>query len=551
MHETKTETAERTDYLRPLRARWWMIVIIALVAAVGTYRYYAGKPVVYVASTDLYMQSNSAANLLGQAANQSVDDPSFLQNQAILLRTEGVAVEAAKLLGYKGPAGALLGYVTASPLQGADFLVVTASAPNAFDAGRIANAFAQAYIATQETSSRQLALQSVQSLQKQIAALPNDASHANQRQQLLSQVSQLQLYQSAPPAPATQVQPAGLGSPIASNPKSHAIYGLALGLLIGAALAYALDALNRRIKRVEDIEPLYGASVIAKIPSAPRTACSADPAEGLQPPIAEAFRALRAALELRSTGLPDGERGVARLRTIMVTSATMGDGKSTVVRNLAMAYVEAGRRVAVVDCDLRRPDLAASLDLDPDPGLPEVLTGTAMTSDALRHVEVGGDEFAMLTRTRTSDSAELLSNLQSRDGRDVLTTYRNDRAVGGEPGLWVMPSSTPSWNPAAIFAGGRFEAVLQGLRAEHDIVILDTSPLAAVSDAAPLLPLVDGVLLVSRIKHTSTNAVADLKAVLAAVPDTEMIGVVANDVRARNPSYAYPYSTPRASGESA
>jgi hypothetical protein len=171
----------------------------------------------------------------------------------------------------------------------------------------------------------------------------------------------------------------------------------------------------------------------------------------------------------------------------------------------------------------------------------------------MRHVEVAGDEVVTFARARRlvhPDGTEAPAGRDSGEGGGTLTRYGfgSDAQVTG-PGFWAMPSSTPSWNPAAIFAGGRFEAVLQGLRNEHDIVILDTSPLAVVSDAAPLLPLVDGVLLVSRIRQTPTTAVEELKAVLAAVPDTEVIGVVVNDVRARTAQYAYAHTHSRSYGE--
>ncbi len=82
---------------------------------------------------------------------------------------------------------------------------------------------------------------------------------------------------------------------------------------------------------------------------------------------------------------------------------------------------------------------------------------------------------------------------------------RNDK-----PELAVLPSSVPQWNPAAIFSAGGFEDVLRTLKADYDVVILDTSPLAAVSDAAPLLSMVDGVLIVARVKKSPVPAVREM-----------------------------------------
>jgi hypothetical protein len=95
MHDTNLDIAERPDYMRPLKARWWLIALIGLVAAVGTYRYYANKPVYYQASTDLYMKSTTATDLLAGGSGGATD-PNFLANQAVLLRTPGVATMAAR-----------------------------------------------------------------------------------------------------------------------------------------------------------------------------------------------------------------------------------------------------------------------------------------------------------------------------------------------------------------------------------------------------------------------------------------------------------------------
>lgn len=542
---------DRPNYLTPLKARWWLIAIIALVATVGTYRYYAAKPVSYFASTDLYMVPQSVQSILGQ---QGQTGTNFLSDQAFLIRTPAIADVAAHDLGYKGDPSALLGVIAVAPISGADVLTISATTANPVDAGRIANAFARAYISTQKASAQRLAAQSVKQLEQALSGMPQGVSHAAQRAQLASQIAQLQLYATSPTAPARQVTEAGPGAPSASNAKSHAIYGLALGVLFGAILAYALDAMSRRVKRLEDIEQLYGAAVVAKVPTASRRICATDPRLGLQSPFDEAFRGLRAALELRSmTQASDPEPDeFARLRTIMIASAAAGDGKSLVARNLALAYVEAGQRVAIVDCDLRRPELSRIFALDANPGLPDVLTGAAMTTDALRLVEVKGQPLPLLAPAASNGRTTAAKGSPIQPGNVTgATTFEGDLfaelAVADttlspqqtHPGLFVLPSSRPSANPAGLFAGGRLEAILHGLRGAFDVVILDTSPLAVVSDAAPLLPVVDGVLLVSRLEHSPTAAVEEMRSMLDAVPSAHIIGVVANDVRQRSGAYAY------------
>jgi Mrp family chromosome partitioning ATPase/capsular polysaccharide biosynthesis protein len=488
------------------------------------------------------MQGSNGAALTGGSTAQN--DPTYIANQAILLHTEGVAALAARYLGYRGDPGGLLGYVAASPQAGTDFMTVNAVAPNGIDAARIANAFARAYISTQQTNGRQIIAQAIKAQQARLESLPNDASHADQRNQVASIISGLQLQQSVPTAPATQVQPAVSGAPSQSSPKSHAIYALILGLVIGAALAYALDALDRRVKRTSDIEDLYGSPVVAKVPWVAPKVTRTDPREGLQPPLSESFRALRTSLELRSrpgssaNGSSNGS-GSGALRTILVASAVPGEGKSTIAQNLALAYLEAGHRVVIVDCDLRRPDLTKRFGVEPTPGLPEVLTGVASISDCLQTVHVANDGLETFVRARQGVREESMYLVASASRRDELALRPVAGTRSHEPELAILPSSPPTWNPAAAFTQGNVEGILRELRAEFDVVIVDSSPLAAVSDATPLLSLADGVLIVSRIKKSPIPAVREMLAVLENVPHNNVIGIVANDVRDRSGVYVY------------
>jgi receptor protein-tyrosine kinase len=544
MQDATNQATDFGDYLRPLRVRWWLIAIIALVAAIGTYRYYAGKPVIYTATTRLYMQPNQVA-LPGNTSNGF--DPSFIANQAILLRTPAVAAIAAKKIGWRGDPSVLLGYVSAVPEQGTDFMTISGVGTNAVDAARIANAFAQAYIANQTANTAQVIAQAIKGQQRNLAQIPQDAAHQLQREQLASGIAQLQLEQSTPTAPASQVQPAGLGVPSASDPTSHAIYGLILGLVIGIALSYALDALDRRIKRVPDVESAYDAPVLAKVPWAPPHVVNADPREGLPAALAEPFRALRTSLQLRphaSHSSNGNGVGAGHLQTILVASAVPDEGKSTVARNLALAYLEGGHRVVLVDCDLRRPDLTRSLRVDAVPGLPEVLTGVANVSEALQAVEIENDELPLIERVHEPVDEDALVLLGGGGHHEGLKTRRfivPDPSPSA-PQLSVLPSRTPPWNPTAIFGGDGIKDVLRKLRAQFDVVILDSSPLTVVSDAAPLVPLVDGVLLVGRVKKTTVPAVKDLKTMLTRLPHANVLGVVANDVRERSGTYVYSHA---------
>lgn len=547
MQDQKNETPESGgEYIRPLRRRWWLIAVIALVAAAGTYRYYSDKPVVYQSSTSLYMQPSSNA-VSGGGGNT---DPNFLANQAILLKTPAVAAVAAKNLGYHGNPSDLLGTISATPQSGTDFLNVTATASTPLLSAQLANAFARAYISTEQSANQSSISQALKAQERRLASTPQDNAHADQRDQIASLITQLELLQSVPAGTAKQVEPAAMGAPTSSSPTSHAIYGLILGLVIGIGLAYVLDALDRRIKVVSDVEPAYGSPVLVTVPSAPRRVCSADPRLGLQPPLAESFRSLRTTIQLGSGSTTLTRVPAGRAKTIMVASAVPSEGKSTVVRNLALAHLEAGQRVVVVDCDLRRPDLSKSFRVEATPGLPEVLTNKASVWDALQTIAVEDETLGTIARLRQIGQTRPLADSENdelmflavgdRGGSVALPKLGQDSEEPGRgPELALLPASAPSWNPAAVFGTGRFDSVLAELQTEFEVVLLDTPPLTAVSDAGPLLSLADTVVLVSRVGRTPVQSVREMKAVIGRVPTANVIGVVANDVRERAGAYGY------------
>jgi capsular exopolysaccharide synthesis family protein len=192
---------------------------------------------------------------------------------------------------------------------------------------------------------------------------------------------------------------------------------------------------------------------------------------------AEAYRTLRTNLEFSGLDAP--------LRTVIVTSASVNDGKSTVLANLAVAMTEAGKTVLAVDCDFRAPSLHALIGGPQVPGFTNALLGSSM------------DE-------------------------SIHTT-----AIAG---LRLMPTGPLPPNPAEVLGSARLEDVWQDIRDRADIVLVDTPPIGLVSDAAQLAPRADGVLLVLRSGHTRREASQNAKRQLEQVK-ARILGVVLNDVR--------------------
>jgi Mrp family chromosome partitioning ATPase/capsular polysaccharide biosynthesis protein len=586
MHGTESDSTDLRDYLRPLKARWWIVAIIALLAAAGTYRHYQDKATTYTATTSLYLQSSGSAldSILGSSS--SVIPTRAANNQAILLRTTPVARVAAKKLGYKGDPRSLLGLLTVTPSAEADFLNLTAQATTAEDAIRVVNAFAQAYISSRTDAARRQAQQAIKSTRAQIGQLPAGTGSAADRDRLNAQLDQLETFLALPNSGVRQVDPAAAAIAARPSPTKYGIFALAVGALLGLALVYGVEFFDRRLKRMEDLPNFYGQPVLIGVPRATRSEREAPVSQGLVPPFMEAFRALRTALQLKATASSDTNG--RPFRALLVASAMPGEGKSTVARNLALAYHEAGLRVVVVDADLRRPQVATNFGIHPSPkvGLTEVLTGEVALEDAVIEIPLEPGNVEQMVRVREAASHEdsdavpevitpepetvvapqpLTPAPRRRGGllsrprpaaapmasaaprpQPKRRTSRNGH-VKIEPRLSILPAGTTPKDPAAVLTAGAFSAMLQRLGETNDMIVVDSSPLLAVSDGVPLLSEVDGVLIVSRIGLTTTSAVRHLNELLRRVHDVNILGVVANNLTEGEGGYGatYGYGAPR------
>ena len=196
-------------------------------------------------------------------------------------------------------------------------------------------------------------------------------------------------------------------------------------------------------------------------------------------PVAEAFRTLRTNLEFSSLDKP--------VKTLVVTSAGSGEGKSTTLANLAVSTAQAERKVCLVDCDLRRPALHRIFKVPNEVGL------TTMIRD------------------------ETL--------RDVPPFQET-----GVPGLVLLPSGPLPPNPSELLGSRRMQEIIAALAGQADIVLFDAPPITVVTDAAVLASKVDGVLLVISAGRTKRDHARRAKALLEKV-NARLVGVVLNNVR--------------------
>ncbi|HEU4879550.1 MAG TPA: polysaccharide biosynthesis tyrosine autokinase, partial [Gemmatimonadaceae bacterium] len=306
--------------------------------------------------------------------------------------------------------------------------------------------------------------------------------------------------------------------PMSAGRSRKLALGFIIGMMLGVGLAVVIDGMNSSIRRRDDIERVLQVPGLAVIPQFSHLAATTrmnralqsrskngkarDRATGLvtvhdaSSAGAEAYRTLRTNLIF--------SQSVQSLRTIVVTSAAPSEGKTTTAANMAVSFAQQGMRVLIVDCDLRRSRLHKMFAIPREPGLTEFVLGQ-MDQDAV---------------TR-------------------------ETAV---PGLYVLPSGQLPPNPAELLGGNKMRDALAKLSEAFDLVVLDTPPLLAASDAAILATLADGVVMVVRAGVTEIEAGQQAIQQLASV-GARVVGAVLNDPDAKVQKYGgyykYEYAADR------
>lgn len=504
--EREIQGADFTGFLRALRHRW-KLVILCWVALVGTaIGFTLAEEKRYSATAGLLFRDPGLdQKLFGTTFIAPSRDPDReAATNLKLVSLDAVARRAARALGGL-TAEQVAARVRAESEGQSDVVSVTATDPDPALAQRLANTFAEQYIAFRIQADRSKIAEAEGLVQNRLAQLSPTARAGAEGRSLKSRADQLQVLASLQTGNAELVQTARRPSaPSSPKVRRNIALALVLGLLVGVGFALLLDRLDRRIREPHELEEALGWPILGMVPHTTALASKRfglTPGEvNLPPAEAEAFRMLRARLRYFNVD--------RQLRTVLVTSASAADGKTTVAAHLAAAAAGSGSRVLLLEADLRRPTFTSRLGAGPQQvGLTEVLTHSAPVATALRRVSVG------VARDGATD----------RRGFDLISAG-------------FLPP-----NPGELLESQRMHELLERLGPTYDLVIIDTPPLLVVSDAIPLIKRVDGVLIVSRLGSIKRDSARQLRAQLDGL-DAPVLGVVANGVPTRATAhYGYGY----------
>ncbi|MDQ3784603.1 MAG: polysaccharide biosynthesis tyrosine autokinase [Actinomycetota bacterium] len=495
-------------YLEVVRRRKWVVFAAALVV-VATAGFFVLRQVpIYTAQAEVFVKSTSTS-----ATSSSVALPPNLETERKLASSTRVALLAEESLQWGVAPKSLLEDLTVSVAANTEILVIEYSHPQARKAQRGAQGFAHAYLQYRRAQVVDDLLASSEAVQQRSERLNAQLARVNaevaastdadekavlqvEANSLVSQIAILQqkLSELTPPEDLSVGQivvPSELPS-APSSPNYPVTLGLALciGIFSGLGLAFVRERLDDRLTGPDEIETHLRAPVLAVVPRVRKSSRRKAPLlvtsmEGYSA-ASEAYRSLRTGLLFSSM---QGD-----IKSILITSAHAGEGKSTTTANLGIALAQADKNVIMVSADLRKPSLHSFFGRSNETGLSDVLIGNAGLEQAV--------------------------------------------PVRGNENLRLLPSGRVPVNPTELLTSHAMEEALQYWSRTADYVLIDAPPVLAASDAAILAARVDAVLVVIDVEANTKGTLEHVRRQLDQV-QANVIGAVTNKF---DPSKTFPYS---------
>ncbi|BFM23113.1 polysaccharide biosynthesis tyrosine autokinase [Microbacterium sp. che218] len=440
---------ELNDYIRILRKNAVLVLGTVLLGLAAAIVFTATRTPIFESSSTVFV-STQAGSTTAELQQGSIFTQARINTYIALVKTPAVLDPVIGELNLDSSADGLANQISSSAAPNSTLITVTVSDPSSQQAAEIANSIAE----------------SLSTVVPQLEPEADDGSSSVR----LSRVRDAQ--------PATT----------ASSPNTalNIALGLLLGAVVGLLSAFLRSALDTRIRAPREAEQITKAPNMGAIAFDTKARerpliVHVDPLS----PRAESFRALRTNLQF----LDMGGRS-----SFVVTSSIPSEGKSTTTINLAIALADAGKRVALIDTDLRKPKVAEYLGIEGGAGLTDVLIGRAQVNE-------------------------------------VMLPW-------GNRSLYVLPAGKIPPNPSELLGSSHMSLLLEMLEREFDVVLCDAPPLLPVTDAAILARATSGALMVvaagKTTKHQLTGATEALNTVGA-----KLAGFVMSMVPTRGPDSYY------------
>jgi polysaccharide biosynthesis transport protein len=503
MSEIQPAEANFRTYLHVVSRRLHWVLAITLLAVAVSLGVSLSQKKQYTATAQLLVQSSTG--VASNAVTQQTVSPTDVATELELVTSAPVKALAEKKLGF-------VPKISAAEAGTTNVINISATASSPSEAAKIANVYATGFVSYETATSNSALTAGETALQNQInstdaqvnglEARPPSASTTatitaleSQETVLKDELAQLQVSGAETPGGVEVVAKAQIpSSPSSPKPVKDGVIALILGLVLGIAAAFAIDYFDDKVYTKADAERVGGGTpVLAMIPEVAGWKKKGDAilVSQVDPtsPVTEAYRSLRTALKFTPY---DGG-----LRTILVTSASASDGKTSTVANLGVILAASGERVVIVSCDLRRPRLG----------------------DFVHNAETEGITSALIA-----------------NGDQHLAI----QPVTEVPGLALLGTGPIPPNPAELLGTDKAAKVFASLRQMFDVVLIDSPPILPVSDALILSRYADVVLFVAAAGETRRGELERAFELLNQ-STTRIAGIVLNKVSKRTGGYGYGY----------
>jgi Mrp family chromosome partitioning ATPase/capsular polysaccharide biosynthesis protein len=512
------QTIMLENYLKTLRDRAWMVILAVLVVlAIALATSMTTTPLYSASARLVYEKATLSTAVFGyDVLGYDYDRPRTIQTAiAAVSMNSSIADEVKRQLTADGLPGAqrsaseLSGMVSASAASDTDLVTVTAVSAGPEEAAAVANAFAVAFMEYRKGLAKAKVAGAREIVQSRLDALSMTQRESESGLQLQDKADQLLILESAQDGDFRKLREATKpGGPFTPQTERNAVLAIVVGLVLGVGLAFLLEYLDKRIKDEKTLEQISGLPVLTSVPvvgkdwrrskKGLRSAKAVGFTQG-GPALLEAFRTLRSTLQYFDV---DG-----KLRTIIITSGVPEEGKTVTTVNLGIILALSGKRVIILEADLRRPMVHEYLGLGNETGLSTILAGKSSVPGALQLV----------------DMDPLIPERARRDSGDgAPSTLRKN--------LYCVTSGPLPPNPAELLQSSRMAHVISELEHMGDYLLIDTPPILPVSDALTLAPHGDAVILTARLHSSTRDQVEQVRELLKRA-GVRTIGVVAEGVK--------------------
>lgn len=512
--------------------RWaWLIALCAILAATAAYAFSVRQTPIYRASTRLLVGQNSTSTNSSVAYTDILLSERLTRTYAQILTARPLLEQAAQGVGIEeiDP-----DTISVQPVRDTQLIDLSAEHPSPELAAEIANTLPEVFIGYNSAQQRARFQESKQALTAELAKLSDEIKSIETRSEglaegdpqatllqgqlaqyrssygnVLSQLESIRMDEANAVDTITVVEPA-IAPPLPVRPRVliNTLLALVVGAMLGVGCVFLIEYLDDTVKLPEQVENATGLSTLGVIareknggrsrslfqrnarsqPPGPPSLVTIDKPRS---PNAEAYRAVRTGIQFASIDNP--------IRSLVVTSAGPSEGKSTTAANLAVVMAQTGKKVALIDADLRKPSQHKLWGAPNTVGL----TGLLLLEDQPESLDY------VLAPTQVEN-------------------------------LWVMTSGLLPHNPSELLGSQKLQRLVERLLQEYDYLIFDAPPALAVTDPIVLGQSLDGVLLVVDAGGTREPAMVQTVQALAKV-QAHIIGVVLNKFPVKSGGYYYYY----------